>query len=197
MRIFEAYDMLSIEGVMRPGDVYMEIGAHKGRFLEASGLLRTDCRYVLFEPNFLVSQDIVTSLIARGFPVTLTGAAIWSDMAYKDYHADSSEGQGNTLVAGVHPCICTVQAITLEQALDRDNIARVRFLAINAEQAEYEILKSPAMDRVDYVTVEFHPGKSGIDTKAFVAEHLPQFETLKFGREGDAYNQWLAKNKAA
>jgi len=51
------------------------------------------------------------------------------------------------------------------------------------------------MDRVDFVTCEFHPGKSGISTLDFIREHLPGWETLKFGRAGEAYNQWLGRRR--
>lgn len=190
-KIFEAYDMFSIADVMRTGDVYMEIGAHKGRFLENSGLLRDDCKYLLYEPG-PVKAELGQKYVARKNVIVLP-EAIWSTEGEQPYHTDTSEGQGNTLASGVHTLGGCVRTITLEQAFLRHGIDTLRFLAINAEQAEYEILKSPAMARVDFVTVEFHPGKSGINTREFVREHLPRFETLKFGREGDAYNMWLAR----
>lgn len=205
MSIFEAYDMFAVADVMRPGDVYLEIGAHRGQFFKASGLLRHGCRYFFYEPGD-VRDELVKSLrqiadeVNAGQPLgtetilDVYHEAIWSSAGSMTYHVDASEGQGNTLAIGVHTPNREVKVMTLEQVLWRHNIERVRFLAMNAEQAEYEILRSPAMDRVDFVTVEFHPGKSRIDTRAFVREHLPQFETLKFGREGDAYNQWLGRN---
>ena len=197
MKIFEAYDMFSIEHVMHPNDVYFEIGAHRGKFLKASKLFRSGCRYFFYEPGDIRNEleSFLKKYRIPGAQVTICSEAIWSSEGEFDYYADVKEGQGNTLVEGVHPKNKKVKAITFERALARYEINRVRFLAINAEQAEYEILKSSAMDRVDFVTCEFHPGKSGISTLDFIREHLPGWETLKFGRAGEAYNQWLGRRR--
>lgn len=194
-KTFEAYDMFSVEDVMREDDLYVEIGAHRGRFLTESKLLRAACRYRLYEPN--PRERTLLDALFHGYDVVVYPEAVWGKPGSFAYFVDDHEGQGNTLVSGVHEARAPyrVPAITLAQVVDRHG--PIRFLAVNAEQAEYEILRSPAMARVDYVTVEFHPGKSGIDTKAILREVLPTFETLCFGREGDAYNQWVGRRKGA
>jgi FkbM family methyltransferase len=190
--IFVAYDMFSISDIMREGDVYMEIGAHVGRFLDASKLLRNGCKYHLFEPgNWQYLKDKYSS---NGYDISVYPEAVWTENRPMQYHKDSGMGQGNTLVSGVHPAVESVMAITLQQAMDKCGKA-IRFLAINAEQAEYELLKLDAINNAEFITCEFHPGMSKISTVEFVNEFLPQFETLKLGRMGDPYNQWIGKRR--
>jgi hypothetical protein len=200
VKIFEAYDMLTIEHLVRPGDVYVEIGAHRGQFFRQSGvlILQGGGTYHLYEPGPVraeLEETAAAAMRGRLGDVKVWPEAVWFHGDGMPYYAAGGEGQGNGLVApgGEIPMIDIVPTVTLETVVARA-AGRVRFLAMNAEQAEYAILRSRSMAYIEYATVEFHPGKSGIDTKQFIRQYLPDWETLQFGREGEAYNQWLGRN---
>ena len=192
MKITRAYDLAYPEGVLRGGDVYVEIGCHKGRFLEESGLFNPTNTYHLVEPQ----PSFIKALGKRYrhnsnvnlHPVAIATqdgeAELWivpggcgSSLHYKE----RAEGS------------VAVRTITLAMLMSWTGGAR--FLAVNAEGAEYSILHDrAALERVDYMAVEFHPGYSGFDTRKFVEANLAaQFETLAFLRDGDPYNIWVGR----
>ena len=195
-----AFDLCYLEGILRPKDVYVEIGAHRARFLAESALLAPDKMYLLYEPSPAAAAYLrkkfehVVNVHVHQQAVSgdRTSAELFVD---DDYH----KGIGNTLFPGVlaDAKAIAVSVVSLADVLESNQIDRIRLLAINAEQAEYEILRSPpvVLERVDYITCEFHPGKSGVDTLGFIEKHLPQFETLALLRCGEPYNIWLGRSR--
>jgi len=193
MRVIRAYDLCYPEGVLRGDDVYVEIGACRGKFLLKSELLNDLNTYHLIEPQ----KDLCASLHNR-FPqphVRIHNLAI-----------DDRDGVGNFAVVKDAPESSsfyqngkdqTIETQTLETWMDRENIDHIRFLAMNCEQSEYDIIRHSGLVDVDFVAIEFHPGKSGIDTAGFLKYRLPNFETLAMFRQGEPYNVWLGKNRNA
>ena len=57
-RVLKVHDHHYFEGILRPGDVYVEAGAHEGRFLHASGLYDPRCTYHLIEPQADLPQAL-------------------------------------------------------------------------------------------------------------------------------------------
>src|SRR5258708_8035233 len=100
MKIFEAWDMLAIEGIMRPGDVYVEIGAHRGRFFRESGVVMLNnngpaCHYHLYEPSTDARKELeeVADAARRMMsccPVHIYPEAIWTHDLGTVYYADRS-----------------------------------------------------------------------------------------------------------
>ncbi len=92
----------------------------------------------------------------------------------------------------------SVKVITLQEAFGICCVDRVRLLVMNIEQSEDSLFKENGklFENVDFISCEFHPGKSEINTKDFVEEHLSsRFETLGIYRKGEPYNVWVGKRR--
>jgi len=200
--IRRVYDFLMFDGILRPNEIYVEIGAHRARFLRESGLLNVPAFFYLIEPNpeamaWLIQWRRACSNRHRIF---LSCVAVASPPATATPIAlQTPEADEGACQLTYRPDVPVENRVTVGCRPLADIIAgpeRIRFLAINAEQAEYEILKSPSLARCDFVTVEFHPGKSGIDTREFFNEYLADtFRLVAFARDGEPYNILLVENK--
>ena len=197
MKIKRAHDLCYPEGVLRGGDVYLEIGACKGKFLEQSKLFNRHNTYHLCEPL----PDMAAKLRAkfrRKENAHVHELAVSNDNGNQAFWRTANT-VGSTLFGGDGEPL-DVQTITLSRAIQWWGSGpehSIRLLAINAECAEYHILPGcPELAAVDWITVEFHPGKSQIDTRCFIERYLDfRFETAAFLRDGDPYNIWLGRNR--
>jgi len=196
MKTKRAHDLAYPVGVLRGGDVYMEIGAHEGKFLDKSKLLNAKNIYHLFEPLPEMARKL-REKYRRHESVHVHELAVGPDNGKQAFYRTSSL-VGSTMFGDGDEM--EVQTITLARALEwygNGPEHRVRFLAINAECAEYHFLPGVDLRSVDYITIEFHPGKSKIDTKCWIERYLDhRFETIGFWRDGQPYNVWLGKNRA-
>jgi hypothetical protein len=195
MNILKGYDNFYPEGVMRPGDVYVEIGVSRAKFLTETGLLRDDCTYHLFEPTpfqMLDSRFCTPN-------VHIHENLIWSTRRLLDFWISppgENQDSNGVVVPPAGPCqTLKLYAITLQDAYRNYGIPpRHRFLVLNCEGAEYEILKSPV--EADFVAVEFHEHKTEVHTASFLEEYmLKQYRTLRLHERGDGYTHWLGERR--
>ena len=194
-------DLSCFQGILRGGDNYVEIGAHHARFLTCSGLLNPTNVYDLYEPSPAACRYLRQKFAdMRHVHVHQEAVANSRGVLAFFVNDELNLGVGNTICAevllGARPI--SVKTVTLGDVFASCGIDRIRLLAINAEQAEYKILMDPdkLLDRVDYITCEFHPSKSGIDTHGYLAAYLRQFETLTLMRQGEQYNIWFGRNRS-
>jgi hypothetical protein len=198
MNILKGYDNFYPEGVMRPGDVYVEIGVSRAKFLTETGLLRDDCTYHLFEPG-PVSFAALQQRFVDDSHVYIHQEMIWSVRQPRKFWIappDEVQDSNGAVVPPTGPCtLLMMYAITLADAYRIYTIpTRHRFLVLNCEGAECEILKSPI--EADFVAVAFHEHKTQIRTSPFLEEYmLKQYRTLRLHERGGGYVYWLGERK--
>jgi hypothetical protein len=193
MNFRRCHDLYCIPGILRPGDVYLEIGAFRGNFFAESGYLleQPEATFHLYEP-----MRLAVELLRQRFPpeVEIHDEAVWVREPVDFIWHDADQGQGNTLCMGIFQKSGQRVKTALPSTVMQRVGGKVRFLAMNAECAEYPILSDPAIRGVEFATVEFHPGKTGIDTVEFLRKNLAGWETMAFDRAGEPYNVWLGHN---
>jgi FkbM family methyltransferase len=145
---------------LNKSSIVVDIGAHVG-VVSMSLAKRYGCKVIAFEPNPDNFARLLENIIANnlGSLITALPCAVTGDGRKVKIGTDTDNSGGNDIYGdGVE-----VESVTLAEIMDRA-IGTVDLLKIDAEGAEYEILKDVDLSNIRAIRGEFH----GQDGKALL-----------------------------
>jgi FkbM family methyltransferase len=159
-----AYDFRDIE--LEPGDTVLDIGAHVGVVSIFLAKRHPDVRVLAFEPVPRVFELLSANLRRnRVHNVSAYNLAVTGDGRDLDLitHLQSNTG-GSTACTENHDLAGhdrhTAASVTLDQILERHEIASCPLLKIDIEGSEYEVLyNARLLSRVVNIRGEFHENR--------------------------------------
>lgn len=183
-----AADQYKFEDVtVEPGDVILDIGAHVGVFSIYAAKKWPEARIIAYEPSPTNYERLIRNLEAAGVTnVEPHNLAVTSDGRDIELSYQRGNTGGTTALRKVNGHLVEkAKSTTLDTIIDDlsgpfvGEVKRVRFLKIDAEGMEHEILTTTNfLDRVDYLSGEFHVN-STLEKEGFsIAElykHCTQF----------------------
>lgn len=144
---FEAAECASIQKLLRPGMIVLDIGAHQGFYtLFASSLVGKKGRVFAFEPSPRERRALRLNIVINfRRNVSIQPLALGDQESEADLHIVSKYNTGcNSLRPPAVPESTfteTVKVGTLDNWLAREKIDRVDFMKIDVEGAELSVLK--------------------------------------------------------
>ena len=157
-------DQYGIEQVpFSPGDIVLDIGGHIGLFSIYLAKRHPDIRIYAFEPVPDNHSHFVQNLAANNVStVRLFNKALTSDGRLLKLHvhldlnsAGASAYASSAERAGAQEYV--VESVTLDRILHDNGITKCKFLKMDCEGAEYEILLSTnCWAALDYLGIEIH-----------------------------------------
>lgn len=183
-------DIYGLSGLeLRPGDVFIDVGANVGFVSIAVASRYPKARVIAFEPAPKTFEVFQRNLADNGIEnVTAVNRAINADgrdLELLVMHGDSGASNAFTSAAVVDRCqaenigeIVRVEALTLDAVFDAYDIERCAFLKLDCEGAEYEILRmTDTLERIDQIAMELHINVADLEgsspealTEAFLVE---------------------------
>lgn len=129
---------------LRPGDIACDIGANKGSFTYWLSSWCRDGRVIAFEPQPELARSLADVCRKTGLRnVTVEAKAVYSHSDRKDLFVPTGHQQGASLVRKTLEAdsftSISVQLVSLDEYFDEHE--KVGLLKIDAEGAEFEILK--------------------------------------------------------
>lgn len=135
---------------LKPGQTFFDVGTHFGYYsMLASRIVGNGGQVHGFEPT-IGTYEIVHSNLKSKSNVTLNNVAAWSEettLKFTDYGVQWSAFNSlygakleNSMVAKMNPVSYDVKAISIDKYVDESGV-RPDFIKIDAESAEYDILK--------------------------------------------------------
>lgn len=155
-RLYESETSNFVGAILRPGDTFIDIGAHVGYFtLLASALVGATGAVYCFEPEARNYAHLLDHLqVNQAWNVRPLHMAVGAEPGVADFHVNADNDGGHALWAvGNHPFNeRTRQAPTVRRvfmtALDHlfagHDLARLKAIKIDAEGAEHAILRGAA-----------------------------------------------------
>ena len=138
--------------VLRPGDTFLDVGAHVGYFsMLAGALVGPAGRVVSFEPEERNFRQLVDHIeINQLSHVTPVNAAVAEAPGTAEFHVNSDNDGGHALWdVGLHhyneqsreaPLTRQIDVVSLDRFLRENRISTPRMLKIDAEGAEHAVL---------------------------------------------------------
>jgi FkbM family methyltransferase len=183
---------------LKPGQTFFDVGTHFGYYsMLASRLVGHEGQVHGFEPT-METYKIVHSNLELKNNVTLNNVAAWSEettLKFTDYGVQYSAFNSlygakleDSMVAKMRPKDYDVKAISIDKYVDESGV-RPDFIKIDAENAEYDILKGMTTTLKDIrpiITLEVgdvNEGafKSSIACVHFLIEHNYKVLELRDG----------------
>lgn len=153
------YDLGSIP--FKPGDVVLDIGAHKGMLASYIAKRWPGLRIYSFEPepeNFkLLEENLKRNKVKDVKPYELAVTA--DGRRFPMIHGSHSAEASGYFFEDVAPDrVFTVKSTTIKAILGRHRIKKVKLLKLDCEGAEHEILAGSKnwVRKVEYVRGEIH-----------------------------------------
>ena len=186
--LFGAYEprtVARLQHILRPGDTFLDIGAHVGQFaLVAAQAVGATGRVVAIEPNPPVCAVLLVNR-ARTAPAArfdVVSGALSDQRGTVSFGIASAGNLGSTrMVGGERSDAVLCQTLTYRDLIDELQIGAVRAAKIDVEGAELKVLRGFGdVDRArwpDHILFEFIP-------EAFDYGEAPE-ALLGFFREAD------------
>jgi FkbM family methyltransferase len=161
---YEWDSLATIERLLEPGMVFVDVGAHIGQYtLVASPIVGASGQVHSFEPDpetfSLLARNVATNQL-RNVHLNLT--ALFSGKGRKSLFLSSVIDIGsNSLVAPATPSgqSCDVDCVALDTYLRSKGLSRVDVMKIDVEGAEYDVLRGAVDlltgDRGPVILIEF------------------------------------------
>ena len=182
------------ERILRPGDCYVDVGAHVGyHSLVAARLVGEDGRIIAIDPQPYNCAKILTNAELNGFAnIVVVTAAVAEADGFASLKNQSRQDKARlTLVGpGVNDGALTfvVPTITLRWLIETYALRPVNLLKIDVEGLELEVLKGAgdAMRAIENIVFEVLPGEDADRTLA-VERMLQDFGFKMFDVDGAAW----------
>lgn len=163
------YDLDGLD--LKPGDVVLDIGAHKGIVSCYLAKRYPGVKVYAFEPNEANYKAMLENIERNPCDVQpIFGAVTKDGRSVNLYAKDDNSGGGSLQGSGDIP------SYTLSDFMAQYAIDRIALLKIDCEGSEFEILENAGdvLDRVDNIRGEFHGGAGDIDALLkMVQAHVP------------------------
>lgn len=161
---YEACMAHVIEVLLRPGDVFLDVGANEGYFTVLASRQVGDGRVLAIEPQTRLAGALLRNLEINSCrnvvlrSVALDGAPGWLNMYLRP---STNTGASGIFRRRIDASAETVMARCLDDVVAEEGIDRVRVLKVDCEGAEDRVvagaLRTLGAQRVDFILMEFHP----------------------------------------
>ncbi|MCC5875406.1 MAG: FkbM family methyltransferase [Candidatus Sumerlaeia bacterium] len=155
-----------LRDILRPGDVFVDVGANEGYFsMVGAGIVGEQGRVLAVEPQKRLHPVIGENIRANDYSgrVTLEACALMEKPGTIRLHLtpDVNTGATSTKRAYRHSNVVQeIEATTLDALAGKHGYTSIRLVKIDCEGAEPEILAGAGRllgaGAVDYLLVEFH-----------------------------------------
>lgn len=166
---YEPQETQLLQDLLRPGDVFVDVGANWGYYtLAAAHLVGSAGRVVAFEPEPRVSALLASNIDINGLAHVLhqavaVGASV-ERVAFSAFRAEDGNW-GVSRTVGHNRAMAVdfeSDSVPLDSALDAVSVGVVQLVKIDVEGAETSVLsgmeRGLAAGRYRYVMLECHPG---------------------------------------
>lgn len=154
------------------GDTIIDCGANIGELGLALRSLNTKTNYIAFEPG----RREYEACVLNNPESSCERFALWSESCTLNFYEKSESADSSLIEFGNHESVSKVDAITIDQYCRKNDISHIRYLKIEAEGAEPEVLlgAQDILATTKYVTVDcgFERGVAKESTLPQVANFL-------------------------
>lgn len=208
LNCFEENNIAYALSVIKPGDTCLDIGANIGYFsFKMARACGDKGKVYAFEPSPEIFQALSHNIqLNPTLPVEAHPVALSSKCMQVGYVRPPKDNSGNGRVVhhSDHDCPYIVQAITLDAFMQENNISSAKFLKIDIEGSEMEMLRGAQQALTDklfeHIMIEYNePLQAAL---GFTLDHLIQ-EVTQYGYkiqptpQLEAYRKYrLKKNRA-
>jgi len=183
-------------GVLRPGDVFLDVGANVGYFAIAAAMVHPGLKVLAIEPLkrnvYLVRKNVAANSVegVELLPLAVGTPPGERTIRHRMLNSGSPStvgffGEGDPLV-DAFMCEERVDVRTLDELLDERDISTCRLAKLDVQGAELEVLESAARllreRRVDYLLIEYNESAYG---EKGIVESLSAFGYLPFEIQPD------------
>lgn len=125
---------------LKPGDVVVDAGGYEGTFTVYAGkAVGEKGRVIVFEPDPENCRKLQENILLNGLQnVTVIKKALWREdkkLKFNDKHT-----AGSSFFGGSGPNIHDVEAVALDNELERIGVKQVNFIKMDVEGAEVQAL---------------------------------------------------------
>lgn len=177
---FERHKFNLIQRLLRPGDVFLDIGGNKGDFsLFAASLVNDDVRVFCFEPLPDNAKWIHQSIKRNDYKnIEVVEACVSDGNSEVTLHIGRSSGGSSIMGGSPDSPTMTCPAVTMDAFIQDRMLSRVDLVKIDVEGAELRVLAG-ANDTIDrfrpIMLIDLHKtviGKKGVQWLfEFAAKH--------------------------
>jgi len=152
--------------VLRPEDVFIDIGAGEGYFSIIASVLVANGEVHCIEPQSRLQQVILENvMINNAHTVKIHRVALSDNNSEVELFLSLSTDSGSSNIHTA-PKFCfrkeKVPSLTLDNFFEINKLGKVRLIKIDTEGAEYDIvtggIKSIQRRAFDFIALEYHPG---------------------------------------
>lgn len=142
-----------------PGEIVVDVGANIGTFSLYAAKVCGASRVFSFEP-FLENYRMLSKNVEQNglHCVTCVNQAVAGRRGIRTLKLDSNDPGSHSLVTGSSERSLDVDCCTLENVFERFSLAKIDYLKMDCEGAEYEILENATsrLNQVRRISMETH-----------------------------------------
>lgn len=173
----------SLEGILQPGDTFVDLGANEGFFsILASKIVGSKGKVIAIEPQSRLQSVLVRNIAEnKAFNINVYQRVISDSqgVATLTLSPDMNTGSsGLVRVTKYKTATEDIIQLTFKQFIDQLNVSKIKLMKIDIESFEYEaVLGSKELfttNLIENIALELHPdilksrGKSGSDIVDFL-----------------------------
>lgn len=143
--LWEPNNSAVVESILKPGDVFVDVGANVGYYsLLASRLVGRSGRVIAIEASPSIFAQFSSNLLLNNVKNVVPINVAASDVASKlnVYRAPrTNQGRTSTAPESGYPLEATVDAVPLDELISPEDRARTKLVKVDVEGAELPILQ--------------------------------------------------------
>ena len=169
--IYESSMTRLLQILLRSDDNFLDVGGNEGYFsVIASSLVQDGCVYCL-EPQSRLQTIIAENVkINNSHNVKLHHLALSDQQQEVELFLRPSTNTGASSFFRhwkIGSTKETVNAITLDQFIEQNNISKIRLMKVDCEGAEYQVIGGGTQvlhkQLIEFIALEYHPSICGAD----------------------------------
>lgn len=173
----------SLEGILKPGDTFLDLGANEGFFsILASKIVGSEGKVIAIEPQSRLQSVLVRNIAENNaFNINVYQRVISDSQGVANLTLSPDMNTGSSGLVRVTKYKTATEDIiqlTFKQFIDQLNVKKIKLMKIDIESFEYEAVlgskESFKTDLVENIALELHPdilksrGKSGSEIVDFL-----------------------------